>query len=75
MLAAGAAVMLVAISLFVSGLMTFSPVGILNTLAIWGPYRLIPDIAYAEGGRHSLDVYAPISRQIAAPVVVFILWR
>ena len=46
-----------------------SPVKILNTLA---PSRLVADgVPYAEGERHSLDVYAPEGRG-PFPVVVFL---
>jgi acetyl esterase/lipase len=48
-----------------------SPVTVLNALAPKAGISEVRDIPYAEGRRHSLDIYAPI-RQGAAPVVVFI---
>src|SRR5580692_4030024 len=46
-----------------------SPVTVLNAIAPRDGVTLTRDIAYADGPRHRLDVYAP--RVAPAPVVVF----
>ena len=52
------------------GLMLLSPVRVLNAMALLGRYRLMADVAYAPGPRHSLDIYVPPAAN-GAPVVVF----
>jgi acetyl esterase/lipase len=47
------------------------PVAIINAIASVGNYQVKRDIAYAEGDRHSLDVYLPAKTDKPAPVVVF----
>ena len=47
-----------------------SPIGALNALAPRDGISVTRDIAYAEGPRHTLDVYAP-RHGVRAPVVVF----
>jgi acetyl esterase/lipase len=53
------------------GWMALSPVSVLNTIALWGRYRVTTGIAYAPGPRRALDVYLPEPRPKSAPVVVF----
>jgi acetyl esterase/lipase len=48
-----------------------SPVTLLNAFASLGDYRLTQGLAYADGDRHSLDIYQPKSRHKPAPVVIF----
>lgn len=48
------------------------PVALLNALARLEPVRVTEDLAYADGARHRLDVYAPVSGVTKGlPVVVF----
>jgi len=51
--------------------MALSSVTILNALSRWGKYRTILDVPYAAGDRHYLDIYAPGTRNEAAPTVIF----
>lgn len=48
-----------------------SPVTVLNTFAPASGITETPDVRYAPGERHELDIYAP-KNQASAPVVVFI---
>jgi acetyl esterase/lipase len=48
-----------------------SPVGVLNALAPRAGVTVTSDLAYADGPRHTLDVYAPPPGPTPAPVVVF----
>ncbi len=47
------------------------PVTILNAVASIGDYRVSENVAYAEGSRHTLDIYRPAHMDKPAPVVVF----
>jgi acetyl esterase/lipase len=47
------------------------PVALINAIASIGNYQIKGDIAYAEGDRHTLDVYLPAKSEKPAPVVVF----
>src|SRR6185295_2428075 len=58
-------------SLFQIGGKGRSPAVLLNLLAPRSGYRLICDIAYAEGPRHKFDLYIPEGFQTPAPVVLF----
>jgi acetyl esterase/lipase len=48
-----------------------STVGVLNAVEPKGGLTIIRDLAYADGPRHRLDVYAPRQAARPAPVVVF----
>jgi acetyl esterase/lipase len=48
-----------------------SATGVLNALAPRDGITVTRDIAYADGPRHALDVYAPRPSGAAAPVLVF----
>ncbi|HEY3845856.1 MAG TPA: alpha/beta hydrolase, partial [Acetobacteraceae bacterium] len=48
-----------------------SPVAILNALAPRDGVAPTRDIAYADGPRHMLDIYAPRPTVAPAPVIVF----
>jgi acetyl esterase/lipase len=48
-----------------------SPVDILNAMAPRDGVSIVPDLAYDEGSRHTLDVYAPRRAEQPAPVVLF----
>ena len=48
-----------------------STVGVLNALEPKARVAITKDIAYADGPRHRLDVYAPRGARAPAPVVVF----
>lgn len=48
-----------------------SATGVLNALAPRDGITVTRDIAYADGPRHALDVYAPRPSGTAAPVLVF----
>ena len=64
------------VSLFGIGLTMFvlSPAWVLNTLARWGDYTLVRDIAYRPGERGGLDVYIPSGTGAGKhrPVVMFV---
>jgi len=47
------------------------PVAVLNAIASAGNYETRNGIPYAEGDRHTLDVYLPSKSDKPAPVVVF----
>jgi acetyl esterase/lipase len=49
-----------------------------NALVPNGGYRLLPDLAYANGARHSLDLYLPENRRGSLPAILFFYgggWR
>ncbi len=48
-----------------------SPTGVLNALAPRNGITVTGDVAYADGPRHALDIYAPRQSDGPAPVVVF----
>lgn len=49
-----------------------SPAGLLNALVPDDTYTATRDIAYADGPRHTLDVYVPRNLKAPAPVIVFL---
>jgi acetyl esterase/lipase len=48
-----------------------SPTSVLNAMAPHGSVTVTRDVAYADGARRTLDVYAPRASAAASPVVVF----
>jgi acetyl esterase/lipase len=60
----------VGVGLVLSLLSACSPVAVLNAVAPRAGIALTQDVAYAAGGRHGLDIYAPAQRP--APVIVFV---
>src|SRR5277367_6196993 len=48
-----------------------SPASVLNAMAPRDSVTLTRDIAYADGARHTLDVYAPRASAAPPPVMVF----
>ncbi len=48
-----------------------SPTSVLNAVAPRANVTVTRDVAYADGPRHTLDVYAPRAAAAPAPVVVF----
>src|SRR6185295_11316866 len=48
-----------------------SPALLLNLLVPRSGYRIIRDIAYGDGPRHSFDLYIPDGFQRPAPVVLY----
>lgn len=55
----------------VAGLAACSPLGVINALGVREDVRVDAGIAYGEGERRRLDVYAPAGAIEPAPVVVF----
>lgn len=49
-----------------------APTTVLNTLEPRLTVRVTPDVAYAPGPRHDLDVYRPLTPRTGEPVVVFL---
>jgi acetyl esterase/lipase len=48
-----------------------SPTSVLNAMAPRANVTVTRNVAYADGARHTLDVYAPLPSDTPAPVVVF----
>lgn len=62
----------------VFGLASCSPVAVLNGLTAETGYLQHPGLPYANGPRHTLDLYQPLGRTAPTPVVVFFYggsWR
>jgi acetyl esterase/lipase len=59
------------VSLTMSLFAALSPVAMLNALAPRAGVMQVAELAYADGPRHGLDVYAPTPHRPGAPVVVF----
>jgi acetyl esterase/lipase len=59
------------IFLMMSFFATLSPVALLNALAPRAGVTRVLDLAYADGPRHGVDIYAPNPVRPGAPIVVF----
>jgi len=57
--------------LMLGGLAACSPLGTLNTLSPGKALLARADIAYGSNARHKLDIYAPDTTTVKAPVIVF----
>ena len=67
-----AAIVAPALLALATGLAACSPVGILNALSPKGGVSISHGVAYGEGPRRALDIYAPAVRKPGRPVVVFL---